>query len=137
MKEPSKQRQRTLFYVGKKSLSEFYTKTNGNNWYDDSNWNSDKNLEKWYGITVEKDLITKIDLESNRLSGSLPSAFPSSLRYLFLSVNELTGSIPTEFPSFLREFYLDNNYLTGYIPTSLPSFLHILSLSENQLTGCI
>eukprot|EP00494_Astrolonche_serrata_P032985 UN33254 len=122
----------------KKNLSEFYIKTNGNNWKCDSNWISDESLKKWYGITSKNELIIKINLKSNNLSGSLiPTSFPSSLQYLYLPCNELTGSVPNDFPSSLRSLDLSGNKLTGSLPTVYPSSLESLTLKENNLTGPI
>lgn len=86
--------------------------------------------------------LRKLILHSNRLDGSLPSAFrtTSDLLILNLQDNQLTGSVPdlSVFTS-LQVLHLQNNRLNGGIHLGLGqlSSLEKLDLSSNSLKGQI
>lgn len=98
----------------------------------------------WGGVNCDSSSrVTALHLDSNNLSGSLPSEL-GRLAYLVeldMDDNELTGSIPRILGqlSFLEIVDLDDNQLTGSIPEELYSVssLEILDLDINQLTGTI
>ncbi|MGE5339966.1 MAG: hypothetical protein ACM3SY_00665 [Candidatus Omnitrophota bacterium] len=50
----------------------------------------------WYGVTVDSDMVTKIDLHDNNLSGKIPDqiGYLENLVSLKLDHNYLTGAIP-------------------------------------------
>lgn len=93
--------------------------------------------------TDDNDRVTDLILNSNGLSGRVPSEVGNlaELRRLDLWDNELFGQIPFELGNLrnLRELILDNNLLTGAIPPSLGDLtkLEILYLNENTLDGPI
>ncbi|OAY75742.1 putative LRR receptor-like serine/threonine-protein kinase [Ananas comosus] len=80
-------------------------------------------------------------VESNQLSGAIPSGFLQcqNLQVLSLSTNYFSGSIPTELTNLqkLSILYLDTNYLIGSIPPSLGNLTYLtqLDLSSNHLQG--
>ncbi|WOH04753.1 hypothetical protein DCAR_0624165 [Daucus carota subsp. sativus] len=83
--------------------------------------------------------LQKLDLSSNRLTGSIPYqvAMHSKLKYLNLSNNYLTGKLDfTSFPH-LQTLDLSSNGLTGSIPHQIGmlSKLKYLSVSNNDITG--
>ena len=125
-----------------------------------------KTVELWgYSFSVDK--TTEINLNNNRLHGSIPVnimnltnlisinlsynqligfipkelANLSNLENLNLSANQLSGSIPFEFGYLenLSKLDLSINQLTGAIPNTLNSLtkLEELNLSINQLTSII
>lgn len=53
----------------KQSLVDFYYSTNGADWI--KKWNLSQPVAKWYGVTVENDHVTSIELGNNNLSGKL------------------------------------------------------------------
>ena len=122
------------------SLLQLYHSTNGANWHNNEGWNVTNTPCSWKGITCENDGVTKLYLNSNQLTGTIPnfSGLPN-LRRLYLYSNQLTGTIPnfSDLPN-LQWLYLDSNQLTGTIPnfSGLPN-LQALSLKYNQLTGTI
>jgi len=122
------------------SLLQLYHSTNGANWHNNEGWNVTNTPCSWKGITCENDGVTKLYLNSNQLTGTIPnfSGLPN-LRRLYLYSNQLTGTIPnfSDLPN-LQWLYLDSNQLTGTIPnfSGLPN-LQALSLKNNQLTGTI
>ncbi len=105
----------------------------------------------WYGVTVDNDRLTELDLSGdmtngtvNRggLSGSLPVELGNldQLTRLVLSYNRLSGSIPSELGdlSNLERLALSGNYLSGSIPALGDlSDLKVLDLSSNSLSGSI
>ena len=82
-------------------------------------------------------------LYENSLTGSLPSTFGrlSNLTELMIDTNMLTGPLPTTLPTDATVFFLLNNAFTGSIPstwgsTSMPH-LTVLRIDENLVTGTI
>lgn len=84
-----------------------------------------------------------IQLNNNRLSGSIPSSICSllDLSEINLSNNELVGNIPTEIGNLrnLKSLNLENNNLSDTLPASIYELteLVILNVSGNQLEGHI
>ena len=124
-------------------LIEFYNATDGPNWTNNRNWNSDAPLGDWHGVSTAGGRVTRLLLHENRLTGSIPSSLGSlaSLEGLHLYDNELTGSIPPSLGSLvsLEGLHLYDNELTGSIPSSLGSLANLTTwyLSGNELTGSI
>ncbi|CAN1225737.1 LRR receptor-like serine/threonine-protein kinase GSO1 [Linum grandiflorum] len=88
--------------------------------------------------------LTRIDLNNNHLSGSIPPWLGtlSQLGYLMLSNNQFSGSVPASISNLtnLLELRLSHNRLSGRIPAEigqLKTLMNILDLSYNNLTGSI
>ncbi|KAF8019902.1 hypothetical protein BT93_G0558 [Corymbia citriodora subsp. variegata] len=87
--------------------------------------------------------INLIEMQDNRIQGSIPSAlrnlFNSSI--LNLENNFLTGCIPDSIGALysLQEVFLAGNMFTGEIPFSIGNMtlLYLLDLSSNNLQGYI
>ncbi len=135
------------------ALRALYQSTNGASWSNNTGWR-DWNFNSaippdasvvngWHGVTVANSRVTRLDLSSNQLTGSIPTELGnlSNLEFLILYSNQLTGSIPTELGNLsnLKFLWLDSNQLTGSIPTELGNLsnLNRLRLDSNQLTGSI
>jgi hypothetical protein len=83
-----------------------YNSTSGDGWIKNTNWNGAVGTEDtWYGITVDADHVTSIDLGSNNLNGNVPP-----------EIGNLTN---------LKELYLDYNQLSGGIPSTLPNLTNL------------
>jgi len=86
-------------------------------------------------------MLTKLDLRSNHLIGSIPSSIGNleNLTYLYLQYNKLSGSIPDSIGNlyYLGYLILDNNNLSGSIPISIGELIELknLSLNNNNLSG--
>lgn len=147
------------------ALVDLYNSTNGGQWIVNTNWLSAEPLSNWYGVTVRRGRVVKLDLNSNNLVGNIPSSIgnltkltsvelgrnqltgnlpvsfgnDTSLIYVNLALNRLTGTIPTQLINLpnLTDIYLSINSLTGSIPeiTGSDSKLHGIFLTDNQLQG--
>jgi len=128
--------------------------TYSNPWVDWTMWLSNMNHCHWRGITgctgdevstvratVGSGRVTKINLSSNNLSGSIPSNLGKlmKLEILNLSNNTLSGKIPNEIEnlSSLRRLRLDNNLLDGFIPRMIEELedLYYIDISSNRFSG--
>ncbi len=89
------------------------------------------------------DVVSKLWLHSNNLSGTLPGSLGDlgSLDTLNLGKNALTGAIPAGLgnASDLRVLFLQRNQLSESIPAELGNLsnLVLLNLRTNQLSGAI
>ncbi len=126
------------------ALTRLYNATDGVNWYDNSNWLSDRPMGEWHGVeTDDEGHVTVLNLEWNRLLGTIPPELGSlsNLEELNLGNNHFTGTIPLELSGLhnLEELDLGGNWLTGTIPPELSRLANLtsLSLADNELTGSI
>ena len=81
------------------ALSRFYEAVGGQNWNDNTNWNSEEPLDRWFGVgTDEEGRVISLHLEGNGLSGKTPRELVclSELKELALWDNELSGEVPEE-----------------------------------------
>lgn len=87
------------------------------------------------------DMISGLDLSSNRLTGEIPPELGqlSSIYALNLSYNQLIGSIPRTFSNMTQIESLDltHNSLRGKIPSTLMflNFFEIFNVAYNNLSG--
>ena len=55
-------------------LEELYDATGGAGWRDDTNWKTAVPLGEWHGVTTNSGgRVTRVDLDGNGLSGSIPT----------------------------------------------------------------
>ena len=82
------------------ALSRFYEAVGGQNWNDNTNWNSKEPLDRWFGVgTDEEKRVISLDLEDNGLSGETPRELVclSEIKELALWDNEgLSREVPEE-----------------------------------------
>ena len=129
----------------KEILIELYNSTNGDNWYNNTNWLTDEPLDTWYGIDMLLgENVSSIDLNDNNLIGSLPESITQLewLMYLDLGSNSLSGSIPVSFGDLSFGLYhldLSLNDFSGSLPESFWQLtgLEYLNLAENNFSGMI
>lgn len=88
------------------------------------------------------DIVTKIEIAGQYLSGTLPTelALLEHLQILDLSNNRIYGTIPTEFSALteLRALDFSYNYLSGTIPEALGvtcKHMEAVAVGSNYLTG--
>ncbi len=128
----------------REALIAFYNATRGYNWSIKVGWNGAAGTEcDWYGVGCSYGHVSRLILNDNSLSGSIPAELGNltNLTSLYLNINSLTGSIPPELGNLtnLTFFSLANNSLSGSIPAELGNLtnLTILYLNNNSLTGSI
>jgi len=125
------------------ALVAFYNSTDGDNWTDNTNWNSDENVQNWFGLTILDGHVTVINLAGNNLTGNIPGEIGSlnSLLSLNIDHNEITGEIPSEIGNLsnLTELNLWVNKLSGNIPAELGNLtnLTVMDIGYNQLAGSL
>ena len=126
------------------ALVALYNATNGSSWQDNTNWLSNQPLGDWLGVDTDADgRVTRLNLDFNQLSGSIPSELGNlaNLERLLLEGNQLSGTIPPELGDLanLAELYLGGNQLSGSIPPELGDLanLETLRLGGNQLSESI
>ena len=136
--------------VDRAALVALYNAMDGENWRKDWNWLSEEPINKWYGVTTDRNgLITHLSLDSNELTGNIPAELGSlsNLVMLDLSHNRLSGEIPVELGNLsnLQELFLrseqgqpiDGKWLSGEIPPELGNLTNLqsLGLTDNKLNG--
>ena len=123
-------------------LVSLYNATDGANWNNNNNWDTDLPLSRWNGITTDRrGRVTALSLQGNRLRGEIPPELGNLvyLKNLSLTDNHLVGEIPPKLGSLsrLELLRLGQNQLRGEIPSELGSLTRLrnLLLPENQLSG--
>ena len=131
-------------HADREVLTSTYAATNGADWTDNTNWDTDAPLGLWHGVSTDADgSVTELSLHSNNLTGSLPGELGrlSGLYWMDLDDNNLTGPIPSELGdlSELQALTLAENMLTGPLPPELGelSKLEFLNLKLNDIDGRI
>ncbi len=127
-------------------LVALYESTDGENWTNNDNW-LEGPLESWYGIFVENDSVTRINLGSccdgNNLTGLIPAEIGNirGLNTLNLSYNNLEGELPHSIANLenLRRLDLSSNDLSGELPQSFGNLRNLESvfLYDNSFNGSI
>ena len=126
------------------ALVALYNATGGGNWSTSTNWNSNRPLGDWHGVTMNQSgRVTRISLPDNNLVGGIPPQLGdlANLETLSLGDNQLSGGIPRELGdlSNLGTLNLNGNLLSGTIPSELGGLtnLRTLDLEDNQLSGAV
>ena len=106
------------------ALEALYRATGGREWKIQTNWLSSRPLGDWHGVTTNSlGRVTFLDLESNRLSGSIPPELGDLTNLVGLSLgwNDPTGSMPPDLGNLTHLWspWLNENSLSGPIPPEL------------------
>lgn len=126
-------------------LVELYDALGGSNWMTNTNWKTDADLDRWFGVTTNGDeRVVRLELPDNGLSGSIPAGIGrlEALETLDLDSNRIAGAFPPELGdlSNLESLWLSDNALSGTIPPELGRLgnLAVLSLADNaKLAGAL
>lgn len=113
-------------------LVKLYHDTDGNNWYNNTNWLSDLPIDEWYGVYNGSDNIYYIVLNENKLKGRVNLQGCSSLSSIKCYGNELK-SLNVANCENLTKIDCDDNELTS-INVSNCVNLRTLYCSKNRLT---
>ena len=78
------------------ALIALYNSTAGENWANNTNWNTEEDISTWFGVEVADGRVTEILLFDNNLTGTLPPEIGelTAMTLLFLRRNNLTGLHP-------------------------------------------
>ncbi|CAM8993562.1 unnamed protein product [Rhodiola kirilowii] len=122
------------------ALSVLYTSLNSPSKLDGWQMNGgDPCGDGWDGIDCSGSSVTKIDLSSLKLSGSLGYQMSNlaHVTYLDVSNNNLKGDIPYQLPPNVKYLDLSGNDFTGVVPYSISQMtdLEYLNLAHNKLNG--
>ncbi len=128
------------------ALVALYNATNGPYWT--TTWTLDDTPCDMYGVHCEPESgeprhVTRLDLPSNVLKGSIPPEIGAltGLNYLNLSDNQLTGGLPDEMANLvaLEDLNVDQNLLSGNLPAWLGTLTNLtrLDLCTNPWRGTI
>jgi subtilisin family serine protease len=102
------------------ALVEIYNSTNGDLWKDNSGWNVTNTPCSWHGTQCSGGHITRVYLQYNQLSGTIPPEIEnlSYLEVLNIRNNDLCGNIPVELMNLehLWALSLDYNHLSASEP---------------------
>lgn len=117
-------------------LIQLYRDTDGQNWFHNDNWCSEKPISEWYGVsfinTDSGDSFAVLKLDSNNLSGHASLIDCEELRYLHLANNQLSA-LDVSGCSNLYSLTCDNNYITDLHADGTEA-MEYLYCSNNQLT---
>ena len=133
----------TTAVAEREALVALYNSTDGGNWTNNTGWLLSDDHCRWFGVFCDSGLLTRVNLDSNNLTGSIPAELGNltTLGTLHLEENNLTGSIPAELGNLTALFNLGlhGNNLTGSIPAELGNLtaLGSLHIQENNLSGPI
>ena len=128
--------------VERMALAELFERTGGEAWGNAAGWNTDADLESWYGVTVEDRRVQSLMLANNGLKGSFPTGIVTlaELGQLDLSDNDLTGSLPWDigYMSSLTTLRLGSNAgLDGLLPFSMVQMARLAVLQYEDTGLCI
>ena len=125
------------------ALVALYEDTLGPEWTNHTNWLETTTINEWFGVTLNDNHVSRLQIHTNNLKGSIPPELGDldNLQILNFYGNQLSGSIPPKLGNLsnLTTLYLSDNQLTGTIPPGLGNLsnLQILSFNGNQLRGNI
>jgi len=129
----------------KQALLDLYNATDGDNWANtlagNQPWDTNIPVCDWFGVTVENETVTSLELPDNDVTGNLSESIGNllNINLLDLSNNSINGDLPTEIGSLLdlEVLLLPNNELTGELSPTLGSLsnLTIMDLSGNNLSS--
>ena len=121
------------------ALIALYNSTDGDNWFNNTNWLTVAPLSEWHGVSTNSEgRVVTLDLGRNSLSGTVPPEIGEliNLRYLGLGSNQLTGTLPPEVGNLTRleVLNLDDNRLWGPLPDAMAalSVLNRFKFDDNS-----
>ena len=142
-------------FVQRYVLSTLYFGMKGQDWDDNTNWNSKLDVCTWYGVGCDGNeagewdsssdgsgIITSLKLSDNGLEGKLMGDLSAltELNTIEFHSNYIEGSIPPAMYSMksLSVLFLDDNYIEGTISSNIGKMnLSRLTLSDNDLEGTL
>ena len=117
-------------HTDREALIAFYQVTDGQHWWQSTNWLSGAPLSRWFGVSVDDDgRVTELSFVSNRLRGYIPPEIGdlAKLERLILSNNGLgkPATILENFRVSVLHLFLGATYREkGELTQALGSPLH-------------
>ena len=126
-------------------LSLLYYNDDGTYWLRQNYWLTHESECDWYGVSCDiyPGIISRIDLSSNNLVGSIPSELGQlrTLEELVMHSNHFYGNLPKELVNLknLKTFKLSKNNLQGTLPTEIKYLVNLkeVDLSGNKFSGTL
>ncbi len=125
-------------------LETLYQSMTGDIWNNNTNWlDPTQPISTWFGITETNGRVTRIDLNTNQLQGTIPPEIGdlTMLDYLDLRSNFLFGNLPTELGNLQNATWFDFrfNSFDGEIPSSIATIpnLFVFIVSNNNFSGTL
>ena len=126
------------------ALSAIHASLGGANWVQGADWLGSAAPCAWTGITCEAGSVSKIEINEDNLSGSLPAEVGNFSELIVLDIQDantsgVTGGIPNEIGNLtkIERINLRSLGLTGPVPSTVGSLSELVSIDvrENQLSG--
>ena len=121
------------------ALVALFNATHGPNWTDNTNWLT-ASVDSWFGVTIEGDRVTALNLGNNQLDGPIPPELGNltRLKVLQLGFNELTGAVPPQLGQLtgLERLLLHDNPLSGSLPLRLTSLTNLMFFNFEHTDLC-
>ena len=122
-------------------LEILYEATGGDDWTDNTNWLSDKELSEWFGVRTRDGRVSYVFLRDNNLVGNIPPEL-GGLEKLFilgLDYNDLSGRVPAALSKLgvLRDLFISGTGIGGQLPPELGHMggLGYVHINDTDLKG--
>jgi len=89
------------------ALVDLYNSTGGLHWKNNTNWLTVNPVNKWYGITVEKNRVVEINLYFNQLNGSISPALGNLIQLRSLAFTEQSVK---QYSTWIRKSYTTSEF---------------------------
>lgn len=140
-------------------LKKIYDSLGGSSWTNKTGWNTEAELKDWYGITMNGNKISSINLKSNNLKGKIPASLGETLAVTRAlseadtraeendantrGANDEEATTRAEenlsIMGGLKELDMSGNQISGSIPSEIGNLttLTYINLSNNSISGSI
>lgn len=101
----------------REALTAIYESLDGDNWTNNENWCSDKDIANWYGVDIDENgYVTYLGLSDNNLNGTVPDEIGllSNLSILLLSNNSI-HNLSSEIKKLQKLSFLSTSIWTDAI----------------------
>ena len=109
-----------IYAMERAALIELYNATDGNNWINKNNWCSERPLNEWTGVSINKDgRVERLSFNFNNMKGAIPECIGklAMLKSLDMYGCGIIGPLPESLADCknFQSLELGNNPLTGAV----------------------